>query len=303
MSEVVLIRTDHYSSSLDCFVRSIAAQTGRRIIILADESKGELICPSDIRKISLKPSDYGLYATTDVMWRCGDYGLYAALDSVSDASAFWLVEPDVRIHSPDLGSFFNGTGGSRHIDFVTPWFVPASREWVWYSSMEPYARQVFNCMMQICRISRPAVQYLFTKRRKLGNFFISHGLNGAKWPNDEAFVAASLVEGGFSIGTLKDHAPSYRTAGTLTFIKPTSLRWLTDLPPNHCIYHPVVEGEKFFQRAVAYLKAREKTVANPGQLLQEFDADFAEQIQVECGSQAVEAFRAEVRDSVRRFGH
>lgn len=297
MTEAIVIRSNHYDLMLDQVIRQLVVQTGRRVVVAVDETRNVVKCPPDITKISVTPAEQGLYTTHDAMWRCGDYFLYRALEALPDATRFWLIEPDVRIHAADVRSFFDGTEATLHTDFVTGWFTPATSQWMWYHTMSPYTPKVFHCMMQISRFSRGAVEHLLRRRQTLSKLFAAEAIDPTTWPNDEAFVAASLVEAGFSVATLKEHAPGYQTSGTLMFTRPTSARWLAALDFNQHIYHPVVTGPKFLERANAYLEEQASTARDPAHLVHKLGNDFLKQIRIECGPQAAETFHQKIKDA------
>jgi hypothetical protein len=295
VSEVIIVRTDHWDEALNAFVTEDLLQADREILVVADESRQRVQVPVGIGKIVADPGRLGLQTTRDVMWRCGDYALYAALSAVPQAAFFWLIEPDVRIHGSDVKSFFDGSGAREKRDFLTASFVEAGPEWMWHRTMTPFAPRVHLCMMQACRISRPAASYLYEQRSRLGEAFETGNLSVEDWPNDEAFVLSMLVQGGFSHARLDDHAPGYATSGSFTFTKPISIRWLQSLPKDNRLYHPVVGGAKFLGRARAYLAERARSAARPDEILEEFDKGFLPQVRMECGDESALVFQDETR--------
>jgi hypothetical protein len=285
----------------DRLVQELISDCGREVVLLADETKGPITSPPDIRKIRIDPGAQGLYTTPDVMWRCGDYALYAALEGCPEADFFWLIEPDVRVHTTAIRSMFDGVDATRETDFVTAWFVASSPEWAWYKSMQPFAGEIFNCMLQLARFSRRSLIHLLQRRREISILFCDAASDPGLWPNDEAFVAAVLVAGGFSVATFADHAPSFQHSGTFTFTKPTSLRWLSQEPPNNRLYHPVVSGPSFLRRARDYLREKEATNVRPDLLVAEFGLEFLRQVELEGGTLAATAFYGEVKAAASRL--
>jgi hypothetical protein len=264
---------------------------------VADERNGPVICPPGIRKLTLEPEHLGLFMAPDSAWRCGDYVLYTAMQALPDARAFWLIEPDVRIHSNDLKSFFDGRNGGADADFLTAWFTVSSPAWAWHASIQPFVAQVYNCMLQLSRFSRNSVEHLLKERLKLSDVYRSRNLPAHSWPNDEAFVGATLKQGGFSVGTLSQHAPDYTSAGTFGFTKPVSALRLDRSPADECIYHPVVGGRKFLQRAQAYLEERKAAADSAASLCNEFDSAFLSQLKSEAGEIAATRFYRQVLDA------
>ena len=300
MSEIILIRTHLYDYELDRFVYRLLTQTGRKIVIVADERNGVVECPPAIQKLSLEPNNMGLFMTPDAAWRCGDYALYAAMLALPDATAFWLIEPDVRIHASDLKSLFDGADGGLEADLLTAWFTVSSSAWAWHATIKPFAKEVYNCMLQLCRFSRQAVEHLYAKRLALSSIFAAGEFDPNAWPNDEAFIGAALMEGGFVTGTLKRHAPAFVTDGTFGFTKPVSRAWLERLPDDQHIYHPVVGGQKFLQRAAAYLFEKESAAMGPDYIVREFGKAFMAQVEMEVGKPAAVQFYHRVRDAAMR---
>jgi len=294
VSEVIIVRTDHYNETLNSFIEEDLCGHGREIILFVDETKQKIATPSHFKKISADPHRQNLFTTPDMMWRCGDYALYGALESIPNASFFWLVEPDVRIHSSHVKDFFDGSVDQSQIHFLTPWFSQAGPDWMWHRTVKDYVTNVYTCMMQLCRLSNSAVRYLFEKRVELGRLFQDKGIKATEWPNDEAFVAGMLAKGGFSIAPIHTHSPDFKIAGSFSFTKPTGLTWLKSTPPNDHLYHPVVQGTKFLQRAKAYLAEREKTLT-VHDFMKEFNGNFLTQIRYECGEEVALAFYEDLK--------
>ena len=176
---------------------------------------------------------------------------------------------------------------TKGADFVTAWFVMASAEWQWYNTISPFVQHPYNCMMQLCRVSRRALTLLLEKRRALGERFLLERRDPNSWPNDEAFVAATLVEQGLRTALFSEHAPNFRHAGTFTFVKPTSARWLEHLPLNDTIYHPVEHGDKFVARAKAYLNMRNHTNPSGDHVSPDTDDELLEQIHIESQTKSI----------------
>jgi hypothetical protein len=223
-----------------------------------------------------------------MMWRCGDYFLYEAFAHLPDATFIWMIEHDLRIHTADLAGFFDGMNLGEPADFITPWFIPGDPEWPWYDSIAPYVPAVFNCMLQISRFSRPAIEFLLTERQRLSTRFPASG----KWPNDEAFVASFLHAGRFRICTLREHAPGYTTLGTLSFTRPVSLRALEQREWDDTLYHPVLAGRAFVTRALSHLTQRAAEGATAAALRAEFGFAFQHELHIEGGAPALRDFRS-----------
>ena len=300
--EVICVRTNQYDDHLHRFIETSLVPTGRRVILLADERAGPIASPAGREKIVLHPETQGLYMSPDAMWRCGDYCLYAAISAVPEARFVWLVEPDVRIHSDDPAALFDGADASRaRADFVTAWFVTASPEWSWYSTIAPFYPTTCNCMLQLARFSRPFVEALFEARLALSRRFSEEDRPGAAWPNDEAFIGAVAHARKFRVETLAEHAPGFPTAGTFTFLKPTSGRFLATAPKDNRIYHPVLHEESFRNRARLYLNERIEARRDVEAFIGDFPSAFVEQVMTEIGSDAGAAYYDDIKSAALRI--
>lgn len=301
--EVICVRTNHYDDHLDRFIEDILIPTGRRVVLLADERSGSLLCPDNREKIVLHPAEQGLHMGADTMWRCGDYCLYAAIAALPDARYIWLIEPDVRIHGDNPRELFDGVASSRpRADFVTAWFVTASPEWSWYSTITPFFPTTSNCMLQLARFSRPFIEALFEARVAMSQRFAAEERDSATWPNDEAFIGAIAQTRQFRVETLAQHAPRFSTEGTFTFLRPTSGTYLADSPNDDRIYHPVLYGQSFLNRARHYLNDRVAAHRRVDHFIRDLPSPFIQQVMAEMGNEAGLAFYEEVRQAANRVG-
>ncbi len=299
--EVICVRTNQYDEHLDRFIDETLIPTGRRVVLLADEGLGPVLAPGHREKIVLNPAEQGLHMGADTMWRCGDYCLYAAIAALPDASHIWLIEPDVRIHGNAPTALFDGVASSRpRADFVTAWFVTASPEWSWYNTITPFFPTTCNCMLQLARFSRPFIQALFEARVALSQRFAAEGRASSTWPNDEAFIGAVAHSQQFRVETLAQHAPGFSTEATFTFLRPTSGTFLNTAPRDNRIYHPVLFGQSFINRARHYLNDRIEGCRSAGELIRDLPSPFLQQVMAEIGSEAGLAFYEDVKLGANR---
>ncbi len=299
--EVICVRTNQYDDHLDRFIDETLLPTGRRVVLLADEGSGPVRSPDHREKIVLHPAEQGLHMGADTMWRCGDYGLYAAIAALPDASHFWLIEPDVRIHGDNPTALFDGADASRpRADFVTAWFVTASPEWSWYGTITPFFPTTCNCMLQLARFSRPFIEALFEARVALSGRFAAEERPSSAWPNDEAFIGAVAHTQNFRVETLAQHAPGFSTDGTFTFLRPTSGTYLHAAPNDDRIYHPVLYGQSFLNRARLYLNERVEANRSVREFIRDLPTPFIGQVMAEVGDEAGLAFYDDVKLGAHR---
>jgi hypothetical protein len=90
---------------------------------------------------------------------------------------------------------------------------------------------------------------------------------------------------------LHEHAPGFTTNGTLTFTRPVSLKSLSQRAHDNAIYHPVVTGEAFGARALAYLAQRDAQGRTPEELRREFGFGFQHELHLEGGAPMLARFR------------
>ncbi len=235
-------------------LQRLRSETGRRVVVVADEQNGSLDIPDIFEVMHTNSETLGLYSPEDAAWRCGDYCLYRTFVNFPGFDNYWLIEYDVVINSNNLLNFFNGTAASKSADLITAWFVESSIEWQWHSTISPFSKRVFNCMLQLSRFSNSALKRLFERRKLLSALYIREGFPANRWPNDEAFVGAVIGSGNFEVVRFADHAPLYDTTDTFTFTRPTSARWIERQLFNDSIYHPVSSGEVFYQRVLAFFR-------------------------------------------------
>lgn len=299
--EVICVRTNHYDDHLDRFIDATLLPTGRRVVLLADEGAGPVAAPAHREKIVLRPAEQGLHMGADTMWRCGDYCLYAAIAALPEAGHIWLVEPDVRIHGDAPTALFDGAAPSRaQADFVTAWFVTASPEWAWYGTITPFFPTTSNCMLQLARFSRPFIEALFEARVALSRRFEAEGRPSTAWPNDEAFIGAVASTRSFRVETLAQHAPGFSTEGTFTFLRPTSGTYLDTAPLDNRIYHPVLYGQSFLNRARLYLNERTEANRSVREFIRDLPTPFIGQVMAEVGGEAGLAFYDDVKLGAHR---
>ena len=238
------------------------------VAFVIDERKGAIEIPEGASKISLTETAcraLDLYCPQDFAWRCGDYGLYLARAAFPDRERFWLIESDVRIAGERPEDFFAILSGSD-ADLVSSYMGPASEDWFWYRAAANRDLGVHKCFFPVCRFSAAAIDRMVAVRQR-------HGRSWARrhfWPNDEAFVATTLIGEGWS------HADLNAVGGTVydpaefhfesVFDGDSDLR--ADGPPR--LFHPVLFSPALEAKR-ARLASRDKRKGHIGRLIEKFD--------------------------------
>ena len=254
MSEVILVRTHYFDDVLEGFCSRLQTESGRQVVALVDESKGIVDVPDVFGKITLDFETLGkrgIYIPRDAAWRCGDYCHYAARLARPDATAFWLVEGDVRFKMDHLSEFFDAFPGPDAVDFIAAGYHKSSGKWWWYSAMHAFSEQVYGCMYPLTRLSPRAIDHLMTRRAEHSLLFqerLSQGEADLSWPNDESFTATTLSCDGFICRDINGFGRTFHSKKTFRVGRPVSLRELETQPNDGQIHHPVVSGQAFLRK-------------------------------------------------------
>ena len=296
---VILIRTHYINETVLGLIEKLKTATNYRIAIVADERTNNLDPGPNAEKISLNFTvfrEFGLYVEDNTMWKCGDYSLYPALFSFADAAYFWLIEPDVKIHTERLSDFFSFFDAHREVDFLACWYEASNPSWSWHSTMTPYAAKIYKCMFPITRFSRAAAEFMLERRRSLS---ISHaeaiaGNNAAAnlpWPNDEVFTATELSNNNFVCRNVNDFGKIFYTEKTFDYFNPISLKRLESTLPDGLIYHPVLSREHYLQKLVNLLNGYIYNFTSVAYFIRTYGTDdYVQQLHEECGDEAANQY-------------
>ena len=297
---VILIRTYYVDNAVLDLIEKLKKETAYRIAIAADERTQNLDPGPGAGKISLNFTafhDLGLYVEDNAMWKCGDYGLYAALPHFPQAAYFWLIEPDVMIHTEHLSDFFSFFNTHRQVDFLACLYSEADQAWNWRRSMTPYATKIYRCMFSLTRFSRAAVEFMLERRRALSASHVEAiARNGTQanltWPNDEVFSATELSNSNFICRDINDFGKTFYTENTFGFINPVSLKRLKNTLPDGLVYHPVLSGERYRRHLLNSLNASSHT-SQPCThfLIKHRASDYVQQLRDECGDEAADQYK------------
>lgn len=244
--EMLLLRTHFHNETVSGFADRLAAQSGRDFAWLADETQGSLAC-GPLAKVSITREACGaegLHCPDDFTWRCGDYGLYLARKAFPDRTHFWVVEHDVRIMFSRLRDFFAIFAPHPEVDLVAPRFGVRDASWHWTASMRQTHETVYGCLFPLVRISARAIDHLLARRR-------AWRLRGSsdEWPNDEAFAATELMQGGYVCREMNGFGVSLHNERGFSFDRLISGPKLERRPPDGQIYHPVLYGAALARRS------------------------------------------------------
>jgi hypothetical protein len=162
-----------------------------------------------------------------------------------------LIEPDVLLNFRDLNIFFKNIIGNIACDFLAPNFGPSSKNWFWYRYAENISSSVYQCNFPLTLISSEAIEYLLQSRQDI-TATLRDGHNEVLYPNDESFVATTLMKGGFQCLSFNNVAPSnfsyFSTAFPMMYEDVINCRHLEGQ-----VLHPVILKEDFW--SVADMKA------------------------------------------------
>ena len=189
---LILVRVREVTRQAEDLRSQLAEATESDVVFLEDRTRTEdengdvaTICITlgKIRKL-------GLYCPPDVTWRCGDYGLYIARLERPDYDHYWLIEDDVRI-SGRAETLFERCQ-TIETEMLAVQLRPANCGWYWWPHAQSRDAVPFRCLFPIARLRGDAIDRLLTRRRQHSRDWSRRLL----WPNDEAFVATSMVHDG-----------------------------------------------------------------------------------------------------------
>ena len=257
-SDVILLRTARLDPRVLAFGRELEAASGSHVAMLVDERKGGL-GDCGFPKVSLTREAcrrLRVYAPQDFTWRCGDYGFYVARSQFPEASAFWMIEYDVRILG-DAGVFFARCAAERDIDFLGVDIRPSRIDWWWYPGVRSRDVTPYHCLFPLVRLSPRAVDALLAGRRRQSR----QPLRRILWPNDESFVSTEIVQSGLTFRDINDVVPNAYDARIMSFWDVYDGDTLTERPDSPRLYHSVLYGTDLAEKRarIAAKKGRQQT--------------------------------------------
>jgi hypothetical protein len=123
---------------------------------------------------------------------------------------------------------------------------PAEPGWDWGKTIAD-GGPVWRCLYPLVRISAAALDHMLEARRQAGQHFTAEGRDPQFWPNDEVFTATTLMRAGFCGRDLNASGQVY-DPDSFGFWWPMSDRLLKDQGQKGFAYHPVLNGDRYFQK-------------------------------------------------------
>jgi hypothetical protein len=244
----ILVRTHYADDQVRGFIASLAETSAHPVYALVDESRSAIDFGAT-PKIALTaglPAELGLYGEAPKLyWRCGDYGLYAARRALPEVARFWLIEPDVRLNLDRPGQFFERFAADP-ADLIVSHLRPAEPGWDWGKTIDD-GGPVWRCLFPLLRISAGALDHMLDARREAGARFAAGGRDPQFWPNDEVFTATTLMRAGLTGRDLNAEGQVY-DPDSFGFWWPLSDRQVREQGREGFAYHPVLNGDRYFQK-------------------------------------------------------
>jgi hypothetical protein len=243
VSTQLLIRTKEINPTVLGLADQLEAISGHPTTLVVDATRGDVKTESRaVISLSVPAcSTLGLHCPADFAWRCGDYGYYLAQRRFPDAELFWLVESDVRFYGRDLEHFFRFFANRPDVDFLAGGLKPADQSWYWRNTARARDVAPFRCLFPVTRLSTQAIEAVFARR-------IEHGKHLSRrilWPNDEAVVATTLMNGGFVSRDFNDFGSVFYSNETFYYGMPMNGDCLNLSPPSVQMAHPVLFGGEY----------------------------------------------------------
>jgi hypothetical protein len=246
VSTYLLIRTKEISRAVMMLADELESISRHPAILIVDTAHGEVRRGSRaaIGLSQASCSALGLYCPSDFAWRCGDYGYYLARRQFPDAERFWLIETDVRFYGRDPALFFRFFADKPDVDFLAGRVMPAEATWYWRNTARARDVRTYRCLFPVTRLSTRAIDAAFARR-------VDHGKRISRrilWPNDEALVATTLMNGDFVTRDFNDFGPVFYSDETYYYGMPLDGDCLDSCGPVARMAHPVLFGADYLAK-------------------------------------------------------
>ncbi|HWX50120.1 MAG TPA: hypothetical protein VNZ61_18900 [Roseomonas sp.] len=305
--EAILVRTHYFDDALQEFCSQLRNGTEREIFVVCDETKSPVTIPNNFTKISINTEildSLGLYTPKNFGWLCGDYCYYIARSVAPSFSSYWLIEGDVRFKFDDVALFFSHFPSADAVDMLAAGFQKAVPSWLWYESMRSLAPEVYGCLFPVTRLSGRAVDFLAAERTRLATSFSGLAVDekGSKaWPNDEAFVATTLMNSEFVCRDLNAFGATFYDKETFWVGRPASHQRIMQKPNDNMVYHPVIGGDRYLQKMKSSFNFQVSSRKSPEYLQGIFNSQMLQDIEMECGPAKAKEFAASCENQIRKL--
>ena len=254
----LLVRTADVSPAVLAFADDLEALSGHPTALVVDARAAGLnaVSRSTIALSRAACAAVGLYCPEDFAWKCGDYGYYLARQRFPQTRQFWMIETDVRFYGDEPAEFFRFFDGRQDVDFLATQLRPAGHAWFWRQTARARDAQAFRCLFPVTRLSSRAIDATLSRR-------IEHGRRRRRrllWPNDEALVATTLLNGDFVCRDINDFGRQFYSRDTFYFGRPIDGDRFQPDGGSVQLAHPVLFGASYAARLA---KARALTPSPP----------------------------------------
>lgn len=260
--DLLMVRTHRANEASFRAYDRYAAESGFDVIFVCDERRGS-VDVGDRDKVGFDAGAVeamGLFPHADYGWRCGDYFHYVGRAARPDYARYWMIEPDVWIHTGDLRAWFEQFDDNS-ADLLVSWFGRKDPSWSWHASVVDRYSEVYGCTFPVTRLSAAASDHLLQARSRLGKDAAAR----ETWPNDESFVASELMAAGFDC---RDVSPADRPLYTRQSFRnavPQDYETLVASEPDGLIHHPVQDWSAWLIRMANLINHAPRPLFRRGQ--------------------------------------
>jgi len=264
---LIIVRTHRADEPSIAAYERFQEVRGAEVVFCVDERAGEV-------DMGLRPKigwnlpllrELGLFAHPDAGWQCGDYCYHVTRHARPEFDYYWLIEPDVRIHTSDLNSFFVQFDASD-ADLLAPRFGPRNGVWWWTRTISKGGLSPHGCLFPITRLSGQAIDHVFEVRKTLS---LDPAIASREsWPNDESITASALASAKFVCSDLNSGRIICHTQQSLGAGAIVDYDVVSASPPDGLIYHPVRDFGPWLERAEARISSFRRGNPEPAKLLQ-----------------------------------
>lgn len=304
---IIVVRTHYIDSRIESFAARLQHGTGYQICFVVDETeRGSAATYSTIPTIRITTEwilSRGLIEFDKVCWRCGDYSLYAAAEIFPEAKFFWLIEPDVVVNFTPLSDFFLIYDRAPSKSFLAAHLLRVTDSgWAWYDTIAPHVVETYKCLFPLVRVERHAIIRMLSARRTIAKKLVSDSSDVLKlWPNDEAFTASIIVNGGLTFGDLNDNQEVYKGSTFYWGRSPISQAWIDSRPSDNLLYHPVISGPAYMERLIHLASDEWYAGCCPDQIRDvHLSSERLALIRIECGQDGQTMYLDEIKTILAR---